>query len=99
MDCFVAPLLAMTKTQGFSGSSARFPPIVFQIATHPRDIWGRDLRLRTSLERIAAESQTLPSNRFRSPQHLAFRLRLCTRSSLSRLHKRRFDDGIPKISA
>ena len=34
-------------------------------------IWRRFLRLRTSPERIAAESLTLPSNRFRSPQHLA----------------------------
>jgi len=34
-------------------------------------MWGLFLRLRTSPERIAAESLTLPSNRFRSPQHLA----------------------------
>ena len=34
-------------------------------------IWGLCLSLRTSLERIAAESLTPPSNRFRSPQHLA----------------------------
>src|SRR5690242_14505981 len=39
-------------------------------------IWRRFLRLRTSPERIAAESLTLPSNRFRSPQHLALAL-LC----------------------
>jgi hypothetical protein len=58
MDCFLAPLLAMTKNSGFLGCPALSQPEVFQIATIHLVIWGFDLRLRTVAERIAAESLT-----------------------------------------
>jgi hypothetical protein len=57
-------------------------------------IQARNLSLRTSPERIAAESLTPPRNPFRSPQHLALIIPAGTRSSLSPHLKRRFDDEI-----
>src|SRR5207302_8430656 len=51
----------------------------------------------TSLERIAPASLTPPHVLLRSPQHLAWSPSDGTRSSLTGLHKRRFDGDFLKI--
>src|SRR5438132_11329076 len=62
-----------------------------------RRLRGRGLSSGTSLERIAPESLTPPHVLLRSPQHLAWSLSDSTRSSLTGLHKRRFDGEFLKI--
>src|SRR5205085_1302931 len=64
-----------------------------------RRLRGRGLSSGTSLERIAPESLTPPDVPLRSPQYLALTLDRGTRSSLTRLHKRRFNGEFLKVFA